>query len=232
MPAKLPNQSPVKLNMSSEFLWQLLSYVIFIAAIIGLLRFKKIIPVYRPFFYFVWWSALNEVVSTITSNIWHNNAVNSNIYVLFEFLLIIWLFRNINQVVYPKWFFPVTVISGVLFWILDNLAFHSIFTFNSLFRVFYSFIVVYLSIEEINSLLFYRGKSIIKNPKFMICFIFIIYFTYKAAFEVFFFVDFRMSKVFYIKLYDILVIVNLFSNILYGVVALCIPTKRTFILPY
>lgn len=217
--------------MSSQ-LWENLSYVIFFAAIAGIIKFKKIHASYRPFIYFVWWAALNEIISTIAIHLWKSNAINSNIYVLFEFILIVWLFKKWSERRYAKWFFEILLGFGILFWIFDDCIINSIKNFNSLFRVFYSFVIVYLSIEEINTILFLRERKIFKNARFIISLIFIIYFTYKAIFEVFFYIDFNMTTVFYIRLYNVLIIVNLFSNVFYGIATLCIPRKQKFTLQY
>ncbi len=220
------------LNKMKEIYLNCSSYSAFLPAVISIFKYKNSLKSFQPFFYFIWLAAANEALSILCKHLWKNNAVNSNIYVLIEFIILLWLFYLWNQQNFSILFYRITGTAGVLIWIVENLIFHSIATFDSLFRVLYSFMIVYLSIEQLNLLILQRINKFYLNAQFIICSTFLLYFTYRALCEVFFFVDIQMSIAFYTRLYIILLIIILFSNLLYAIAAICIPTKQKFILPY
>src|SRR5688572_2083001 len=72
----------------------LFSFSIAIAALIGLVRFEKISPVYYPFLFCTWLALLNEIINYILARATGNNIININIYVLLEAILITWQFKK------------------------------------------------------------------------------------------------------------------------------------------
>lgn len=71
-----------------------LSLSIAIAAIIGAVRYRRINPVYHPFIYCIWLGFINEILGYYISSIHGSNAINNNLYVLAECLLITWQFKK------------------------------------------------------------------------------------------------------------------------------------------
>jgi hypothetical protein len=207
-----------------------LSLTVAIAAIIGVVRIKHIHRSYYPFICFLWLAVINEIASLILIRIFKTNAPNSNIYILLEFILLMWLFS--------KWSFEkrsrliVLTISFMILWIVDNLIIHSLFEFNSAFTVAASFVILFLSINEINHLLFSEARNLFRNSRFIICLTFLIYFSYNATVEVFYIFKINFSDSFYHNLFLVLVFLNLFSNLMYAIATLWIPTKQKFSLPY
>ena len=120
----------------------------------------------------------------------------------------------------------------LVLWVADNLIIHSITNLNSFFRIGYSFVTVFLSVDQVNNMVVRERKSILRNARFIICLSFIVYYTYKATFEVFFVVKLPLSDYFYKNLFLIMVYVNLFANLLYAFASLWIPTRQKFTLPY
>lgn len=207
-----------------------LSLTVAIAAIIGVVRIKRIHHSYYPFICFLWLSVINELVSVILILKYKTNAPNSNIYILLEFIILLWLFS--------KWSFRkkkqliVILIIFILVWVVDNLLIHSLFQFNSAFTVLASCVILYLSINEINHLLFSEAKKLFGNARFIISLTFLIYFSYNATVEVFYIFKINFSDSFYHNLFLVLVFLNLFSNLMYAVATLWMPTKQKFSLPY
>jgi hypothetical protein len=79
--------------MPLSYFWALVfSYTIGIAAIIGLVRFKKILKSYRLFVVFACLALFSELISTVMIEVRHNNAIVANIYVLLEPLILLGLF--------------------------------------------------------------------------------------------------------------------------------------------
>jgi hypothetical protein len=203
-----------------------LGYSITIAVVIGLIRFNKVLPAYRPFIIILCLGFINHTLSVILSETIRNNSVNSNIYILFESLLYLLLFKNwgaFNKKIilfYSLFIF----LSGL--WIYDNLIWHSLLVTNSLFRIVYSFVLIFLSIGQLNKLIVTAKKNLFYNAIFLICCGIIIYFSYKAIIEVFFFARIKASDQFYINIITILVFVNLFVNLIFAWAVLWIPKKQ------
>jgi hypothetical protein len=208
-----------------------LSYSIIFACIIGAIRYK-VIKSYHPFILFVFLSLFNEIFSALSIKLWKSNAINCNIYILLEYLILLFQFAKWDDLKIKTSLYKKLMWTGVIVWVIDNFILHSPLTTNSLFRIFYSCILVYVSIEEINSILFSRVSKNLLNAKFIICIGFIIYYSYKAVFEVFFLLKINFSNAFYINIFNILVVVNCFANLVYAVAIFFIPSKQKFTLPY
>lgn len=203
---------------------------IVIAAVSGLVRYKHVLPVYRPFLFFIWIGALNEALSWILVEANLNNAANSNIYVLIEYMILLLIFYRWNDEARKNRYYFLLA-AGAVIWIADNCILHSLYTVNSLFRVFYSIVVLFLSINQINKLIVYEKKKLVRNAMFQVCMAFVFFYSYKAFIETFYILQLPFSQLFYMNLFQVLLFVNLFTNLVYAIAVLCIPTKREFSLP-
>ncbi len=217
--------------MLNYFLTDLLSYVIVFAAVAGIVRFKRILKEYRPFVYLVWIALANEIISTLTIYAFRSNVANSNIYILAEYIMILWLFMRWDNLK-RKRFYWLLLTGGSFLWVIDNCIVHRLGITNSFSRIFYSLVFVYLSVEVVNTIIFYPVSNLFLNAKFLICIAFIIYYSYRGVFEIFFFLQIRMSNAFYVHLFRILVSVNFVANLIYFFSMICIPKKQKFILVY
>lgn len=207
-------------------------YSIALAVIIGLVRFRKINPTYRPFIFICILGLCNEILSLVMLRLYRTNAVNANIYVWLEFILFLWQFRLWGSLNKKSWHFPLLVSLLTLVWIYDNLVWNQLTSFNSLFRICYSFCLIFLSIDQINSLLVRSRGSVLRNSRFLICIGIIIFYSYKATIEVFYLLKLNFSNSFYDNIAIILTLVNLFVNLVYTLAVIWIPRKQKFILPY
>lgn len=218
--------------MPGRILLEIYSYSILIASVIGAVRFKSILKSYRPFVYLMWVGLANEIISTIAISLVHDTTVNNNIYTLADFGLVVMLFMHWDEMENKRKFLWGVLVVGLLVWVTDNLVLHSLTTISSYFRIIYGVMIVFLSIEELNRVLFTEIRHSFKNAKLIICIGFIIAYTYQAVFEVFGVMNLNFSRHFYLGLYLILIYVNLFTNILFALAMLWVPTKRQFTLPY
>jgi len=173
--------------MPDYSLLALLSYIIVIAAIISIVRYFSVLTIFRPFIYYTWLASLSEILSTILSYTSRNTAVNNNIYVLLESLLLLWQFYNWRGIQRSYWYYITIGTFFMAVWVSDNIILHSLLTINSTFRVVYSFIIVLLGIDGINQVFMYEKGKVLKNTKFLICAGCLLFYSYKAIFEVFFF---------------------------------------------
>jgi hypothetical protein len=202
-----------------------------IAASTGLVRYHHIVESYRPFIFICCLAFVNEITSYITAHVFHNNAVNLNIYILAEAILYLWLFSNWRGF-RSRFAYGYTLIFLTGVWIVDNFILNSFLTINSLFRVVYSFTLIFLSINQLNKLLLIRREQLIRDPRFLICSGIMIYYSYKATIETFYLLQINFSNHFYNQVHFVLEIVNVFVNLVFALAITWIPRKQKFILPF
>src|SRR5258708_37796261 len=97
-------------------LFAIFAFSISIPALIGWIRFVKISPTYYPFLFCIWIGLLNEILGYIITHKGYSNAVNNNIYVLIESILITWQFKKWELFERAKWLFLVLLSSYFIFW--------------------------------------------------------------------------------------------------------------------
>jgi hypothetical protein len=217
--------------MTSHSLVLISGYSILLAAVVGILRYQKVTADDRPFFLIVWAAMISEITSEIFTSTIHSTSVNSNIYVLIEALLYAWLFYRWGSLGQGKKKLRFLQIFIVLVWILDNLILNKLTHTNSIFRIVASFIMVFLAINQINQLITTERSRLVRNSRFLISTGLVIFFSYKAIIETFFWIQLPFSDTFYIYILLIMDYVNLFVNLIFALAALWIPTRRKFILP-
>ncbi|RYG06265.1 MAG: hypothetical protein EOO02_01195 [Chitinophagaceae bacterium] len=215
--------------MTGNIILYLSPYSILFAAVIGVIRFKEIEKSYYPFLYICWLGLLFEVLASIFQFTF-KTMIPSNTYVLFEGLLYIWLFRNWGSFQKNGYMFYVILSAIVVAWILDNFVYNTIHLITSRYRIFYSIILVILSIDHINKLIVRERKNFLRNAKFLICMAVISFFTYKIITEVFWMnINNKLSETFFSKLFGIQHYVNLIVNLLFAYVMLWIPKRKNFL---
>ena len=210
---------------------QILSFSIAIGAITGLVRFKKTDQAFLPFILFLWSGLINETISTILIYHRHATTINNNIYVLISSLLLVWLFKNwkVFSMQNQKWLYVLASLF-VLVWGWEIFIYSSIKTVASYFRVVYSFVIVLLSIQMINKFLLENKTQLLRNPVFLICLSFIIFFTNKILIEIFWLYGINSSNEFAVQVFRIMTYVNLAVNLVYALAVLWIPRKRESLL--
>lgn len=208
----------------------LLNYSVTIAALIAVFRLKPIFQSYYPFILFIWLGLINETLSLLLIYKFRTNTANSNIYVLLEYCLILLQFHKWQGIKRGRLYLMISI--GFIAWVTDNLIINSIVDNNSIFRIYYSFIIVFLSIDQISKIIITERGGLLKNTKFLICIAFLTYYGCKAFIEVFNAFHLGFSDMFNRNIFMILYFANLFSNIVYAIAILCIPTKQEFSLQY
>lgn len=210
----------------------ILSFSILIPAIIGALKIKKIDPLIYPFIFYIWIATLNEILSAILTSLKINTAVNNNIYVLTEALLIGWQFKNWGLFAFFKWAFRLYVLLLVAVWLLETSFLSELNLIHSGFIITGSFLVVLMSIHMNNKMIYHHKGRLLKSPVFFIGTGFIFYFTFKIFIEAFLLYGLAAGPGFYKSLFIILAWINLFTNLLFAYAILCIPKKIYYIKPY
>ena len=210
-----------------------LSFSVMIPVIVSFFKFNEIRPIYFPFILKVWTGALNEVVSEILISNGHYNIINSNIFNLVECWLVLWFFYNLGNFYKNK---TITLALGFIFtciWIVENFIMNPFGTaFNSWFIIICSFPIVIWSINSINHLLF-KEKELLKNPTFLICIAFVIFFTYRMVVEVFWLYGLMSNYVqFRVNVYHIHSFTNFLCNLIYALAILWMRKKQAFSLQF
>ncbi|GAA4736815.1 hypothetical protein [Flavisolibacter ginsenosidimutans] len=205
-----------------------LSLTIGIGGVIGLLRFRKIDYRYHPFLFLVWSASIQEILSIIILYRGYSNSVFYNVYSLAEALLLCWQFRR-WEVLKSKLFYRVLQAGLALFWLVEWLT-ASRNDFLSFFIIAYSFLVVLLSITGVNQLLFQDTLPLYRNPVFLLCLCFILYFGVSALVETFWMTGLKGSKVFRLNVYALLCYINLLTNLFFALAILWMPVRLHYIL--
>ncbi len=218
--------------MHSVFWAFFCSLSIFLAGIIGIIRFRKINKIYYSFLFSIWCACINEFIAFISFKTHHNVSVSNNIYVLAESLLITVFFRDLCVIKKPKSLFPIIISLLIAIWILENFIFGSITTIGAYFRIFYSFIIVLMSIQYINVLIGSSNKLKLQNVDFIICLAFILYFTFKVLVQSFWLYGLNSKQDFLLKVFTIMIFINLIANLIYALAVLWMPRKIEYTQPY
>lgn len=217
--------------MTSEFIL-IGSYSITIAAGIALIRIKKVHRSYHPFIYIVFAALLNEICSSVLiSGLKMSNAVTSNILGLLEGILWMWQFRRWEGFKKRKWEHHLLLAILIATWAFENIVLGKLFTFSSAYAILYSFLLVFLSINQVNRQIVEEKSNLLTNSKFLICTGTIIFYTYRIFVESFYVFDLQESNAFLSNVFSILAFVNLFVNLLFALATLWIPTRQRFSLP-
>ena len=203
------------------------SHSIFIAAVLSIIKFKKINEAFWPFIYCLWIGSINETLSAILILQHYNSSVSNNIYVLIEAVLLIFLFKNFEVFSRSKYLLRTLLLSLLLVWLIENFIFSEIFKTAIYFRIFYSLIIVFMSINCINDLIVNNRNS---KAILVLCIAFVFYFTYKVF--VYSFWISGLSNSFLSALVSIMMYVNLLTNLIYALAVLWMPKKLEFSLRY
>lgn len=203
------------------------SLTVGIGGAIGLVRFRKIAPAYRPFLFLLWASTLQEACSILILYQGYSNVVLYNVFSLAEAVLLCWQFRRWRTIRSKTLY---AVFQGVLFlfWCTESIA-TSIFSFLSYYIIFYSFVVVLLSITCVNQLLFRDITPPFRNPVFLLCLCFIVSFGYSALVEIFWMAGLRNSTSFRLHLHALFCFINLLTNLVYVLAVLWMPMRLRYI---
>ena len=207
----------------------LFSSSILLPAIIAGIKFRNTERSLYPFIFFIWLGVLNEIISYVISTKGGSTAFNNNLYILAEALLILWQFKEWDFFQNFKNGFIILFVALIIIWFFDHSNKEHFSSINLNFRLFYSLMIVLMSIQINNRLIFTFSGNLLKSPVFLVCNAFTIYFTYKILVEVFWIYGLNATKSFRIDVYIILTWINALTNILYSIAMVCIPKKPRYI---
>ncbi|HMH22157.1 MAG TPA: hypothetical protein VK563_10285 [Puia sp.] len=207
----------------------LISQSILLPLIAGLIRLRRIGKGYQPFFILLVIGFLTEILSFVLIKAFHtSNAIPINIYILVEWTLIAIQFHLWGFLKQRKQLFYGFLIVTALVWAVENLFFGMITQFSPWFRLFYSFLIVLLSVNKINYMITYDNRNLFRNPSFLICIGFIIYFLYMILYRWAIEVSVPGKSDISYKIIFLIAYVNALTNSIFAIAFLLIPARVKF----
>jgi len=204
----------------------LFSLTIVFPAITGLVRYRNADTSYRPFFYYIFYSLFNELFVFCCLEQYATKKaaiINWEVFNLLECLLLLVQFYYWRRFKNYEKTFLVLLGVALLGWILENFFFSNIYAFNPVFLITYSFLVVLFSINTINHEVVNYNRNISRNPLFIICVGFVIFFTYTIV--VFTILATNSHNNAFSSIFEIRVYINALTNILYATGIYFVPRK-------
>lgn len=193
-----------------------LSESVLIPIATALLMARKLKRNWLPFFLMLMLAFIAEVSSfCIIKYLNISNAPVIKIYSLCECCLIVYQFYLWQNKRYGSFCLALTIIC-VLVWLVENILLQNLYNFVPYFRVFYAFIIVLLSINLINVLMVNQRSALLRNPVFLVCLAFIVFFTYQIIYEASFFVGADKYLVAN-QIITLFAYVNVLINVVYAV---------------
>ncbi len=168
----------------------------------------------------------NDVVSFISIKLRHTNTLNSNIYQLVEFVMIVWLFRRWPSV-RRNYFHQIVMTLGIVIWTLDFFVFHSLVENSALFRVLGPILLIYVIVDQINYTLLNRDNSIIVS-RMLIKGGFVLYFLYSTFVETIELFPSQIQYPYFPQLWYIQGCVSILLNVLISIAFICHREKPTY----
>ena len=207
---------------------QLLSFTVLIPLIMGLARMNRIRASFHPFLLLMLLAFTAEVVSQISIRLTKDNRIPSNIYILLEAGIILYLFYTWGFLKKRKWLFAALAAVYLVVWVVENICMGVLANgFSSYFVILYSLTTVFLSISEINALVTSYSDNLFRNSKFLICTGFIIIGVYSLITEGFMLIDPDNSKIGR-QIFGIFAFINAFVNIVYAVAVYFMPVRDDY----
>jgi hypothetical protein len=213
----------------TPLLGAIFSLSISIPCVIGLVRYRRVDPANHPFIHLMWIGLVHEIISIVLIHNRHPNLHSYNVFALAQAFVCTKLFQRWGIFRGNRWLYAAVQLSYICFWVLEYSA-SGFRHFASYFIVYHSFIIVLLSIHQLNSVVFNDSGLLLRSSTFLICMSFISYFTYTVLTEVFWIYGLNRSRVFQLRVYTILAYINLIVNFIYALAILWMPMRRQYIL--
>ena len=210
------------MNGNTSFL---LSLSIIFPFLIGLVRYKKIQDNYQPFLIYIIISFVSEIISYLLIKVFRTNLVFLNIFSLVECFVLVIQFHKWGFLGKRRHFYAFLAILFIG-WVTENFLLSDISRTNRIFLIAYSFLLVLLSIRELNHAMILSNRALYDNARFIICIGMIVFFTFNIIAQTFRFFGSGFSKEFMKHLFSIVAYTNAITNVVYAFGVYNIPKKR------
>jgi hypothetical protein len=148
----------------------------------------------------------------------------SNFYILFEGIIFLILFYKWSAL--KRTSFIIFLFLIFVSWVLDNYYLKSFDDSCSMYRIFYSIIIVLLSIKLVQQVNLNQRASILKDPLSLISITLIFNFSYRSVFESLYLFKLGFSNNFYLSAYLIFITFNVISNCTYTYAIHCMGLRK------
>ena len=212
------------------FVYDLFALSIVIAAVIAIVRYKRIYPGFRPFLFVCWASLVTETVCFFLINNGNFTMMPYGIYSLIESLLLTWFFREMGIFERRPFFFTLLMILYPLGWTIEAVFFENLNQNMTWFRLGHSFIVVVLTVILLSRELSTQRTHLLKSAVFLLCTAFLCYYSCSVIAGVF--ELYGGHGKFTKQLQLISIYLNFIVNLIYAVAILCMPRHLRYSLPY
>lgn len=199
--------------MSNFQLMSLSSLSVLIPTCCAIIKFKEIGRLFYPYVFLVFLMFANELIAwVILYTIGNEMEYSYNVFFLIESIVITYQFKRWGIFKSNDKLFYLAISSYLLVWFFESYHTKLGNHLNSYFIVFYSFIVVLMSLRMIYELRNKEFDVIARDPIFIICSSFLLFFVYTIITEAVSVYD-RASADFRWKVINILNVVYIISNI-------------------
>jgi hypothetical protein len=202
------------------------AYSILIPFSLGVWKFRHLSSTLYPFIFFIFLNTANEFLASFLLHNHYTTSVNYNIYYLLEALILTCQFRKWGIFGNKRLFFCLTVLLFVSVWIIESFITKVYLTLNSYYIIFYSFILVMMSIKAICMCNKDDHSDILFRPMFIICCTFILFYSNTIVIDTFSAYSLKTSKAFRWRMLNILHFINIVCNFLYFFAILQLPKKQ------
>ena len=206
-----------------------LSLVIGVPAVIGLVKINRLEKSFQPFIGLLWLGLINELISIHYAYQYRNNMANYNVYILAEFMLILSLFKSWKLFTNNKLYISLQIVL-VIAWYIESFYVNTILSLNRYCLIFFSFIIVVCAIFQVAYMIFSHTNKLLQHSKFIICMAFIVFFIFTIKAESIGLYGLQLSQDFRIKVQKLLIFVNLFTNLLYILAVIWMPTRPRYLM--
>jgi len=183
------------------------------SAILAIYKWNKVQRDFHPLFVYVNISAFFSLVQLFLLG-----NLTSNVFVLAEGISLLLVFKAWNYLDrYPR---LINILLALFFivWVMEYAIMGKNDQILLYYRVFYSFVLVILSVNAMNfEIVHYKG-NLLKYPQFLILIALILYFTYNVMLESFYIAGIKSS-------FEVKRIINIISKSIILVAILWIPSK-------
>lgn len=207
-----------------------ISMLIGVAAILAIIKWRRISEAYHPFLVLLCAGFINEITSVLAIKYYYTNVVNYNIYLLFEMWLVLLFFKKMNMFQQRTWLFRLLLFLTTTWWVVEILFIKSIFTFNHYTIILYSFITLVLASSYVVYLIFYETSRLLQEARFLINLGLAVFAAVSLLIESIYLYALGLSSSFRLELQYLQSYANLFTNIIFIIAVIWIPTKRRYIL--
>ncbi|AFD06987.1 hypothetical protein [Solitalea canadensis] len=200
-----------------------------IALLTGLYKINRIEITNRVIVYYIAYTLVNDILGILFQSLFNNNLILINFYVIINFVLLttqfrLWkLFENARV---TFWGLNIIVIS---IWVIESLLNRNLFVLNNYSWAVSAFLLVILSIQQINKILFKEKGIILINYKILVSLGVVLIHLLYCLIALFINFKFNASNAFYMSVLKLHTPISIAVNILFAYAILQMPERKKFL---